>query len=193
LCVSDSADTYIYIIQDAGAGTPAVDAVTKSDYNAIQNPSSGTCTYNTSTSQAGVVGYAGIKVSNASAFPNSQVGQHDITLSANPLFDKTRNLATWAQVNHGTDGSYAAAFAVLLANPSLIGQASTGLIAWVRAGHQVTGAAGLLLKDAGHDGVTIGAGEYVAPASTGSIGIGDLFGNIFGNVFGDLEPPITGY
>jgi hypothetical protein len=153
LLVSKTAGTYL--INDLLTITSAVDAVTASDYNAVANPSTGTCYYNSSTSQAGVSAYKGIRVSVNDDYPNTSVGTHDITLASNPLVDYTRNLATWG-ATQGSDGSYSGAITVLLANPALISTATTGLLAWVRAGYAPTNS---LLRNAGHDSVTIGAVE----------------------------------
>src|SRR6185436_8492852 len=95
-----------YAIYDAGAGTPTVDAVTLSRNNAFWNPTSGTCTHDTSTSQGGVVGYNGLKVSGTGAFPNAQVGTGDITITSDPFVDTTRNGATWSTLQGGA-GTYA--------------------------------------------------------------------------------------
>jgi len=164
---ASSADTHCLAIYDGGVGTPAVDAVTVARYNGFWNPASGTCYYNSSTSQGSVVGYSGIKISPNTTYPNATVGNNDVTITSDPFVDKTRNLAKWGQVIRGTDGSYSAAIAQLAANPTLL-QGTTGLFAWVRAGWDVTGSAGLTLKDAGHDSVTIGAGSYVASGAAGT-------------------------
>jgi len=89
-------------------------------------------------------------------------GANDVSLSADPFFDKTRCLATWAAMK-GQATTAAAAKALLAANPALITEADTGLLAWVRAGFRVTAPT---LENAGHDGETIGAMGYVA-SSTG--------------------------
>jgi hypothetical protein len=141
----------------------ATDTVTESICNAGWNLTSATCYYNTSTSQAGVVGYKDIEISHASPYPNSQVGEGNISLTADPFVDRTRNLAKWGETLHGTDGTYAAAAAVAAEDPSLIAE----LLTWVKDGFKVTGSQGLLLKDAGDDGVTIGAMEYQAAGGGG--------------------------
>lgn len=184
-----------YVIDSHGATQTesAVDSVTLASHNATVNGPTGTNHYNTSTSQSGVVGYTGLKQSVNSPFPNSAIGLNDVALTADlsaVFVYPTRTFEMWAETLHGTDGTIESAIAYAVANPTEATAADTGVLDWVMAGHKVKN---LSLKDAGRDGVTIGAMEYVAPASTGSIGIGDLFGNIFGNVFGDLEPPITGY
>jgi hypothetical protein len=131
---ASSASSHVLAVRDAGSGTPAVDAVTLAGYNGYWNPNTGTCYYNSSTSQANVTGYEGIKVSNASPYPNAQIGTGDFT--ANPQFvDSTRNLGSWG-ATQGGDGTAAGAIAILAANPALIGQAGTGLLAWVRNGFQ---------------------------------------------------------
>ena len=37
----------------------------------------------------------------------------------------------------------------------------TNVMNYIKAGHNVTGASGQLLQNAGYDGATIGAGQYV--------------------------------
>jgi hypothetical protein len=127
-----------------------VDAVTIAGYNAFWNPNTGTCTHDTSTSQAGVTGYSGIKVSGTGAFPNAQIGTGDQT-SVNPSFvDSTRGIATWGgTAAGGSVATVAGALATLAANPALIGQATTGLLAWVRAGFRPKNSA---LKAASYPG-----------------------------------------
>ncbi len=90
--------------------------------------------------------------------------------SGNPNFvDVTRNLGQWwLHTQGGSDqGSYnanaAAALTALRANPALIGQATTGLLAWVRAGFAPTNVS---LHNAAHDGTDIGA---IAYQSSGSV------------------------
>jgi hypothetical protein len=74
-------------------------------------------------------------------------GASDVT--GNPNFlAPTRNLATWG-ATQGADGSVAGALAVIAANPSLISQATTGLVPWVRAGFAPTNPA---YHNAAHDG-----------------------------------------
>lgn len=85
-------------------------------------------------------------------------GSTDVSITSDPFVDKTRCLATWAAMK-GQATTAAAAKALLAANPALITEADTGLLAWVRAGFKVTDPT---LEDAGRDGVTIGAMGYVA-------------------------------
>jgi hypothetical protein len=107
--------------------------------------------------------YSGYKARFSSGTP----GDNDIT--ANPNFvDSTRNFQNWA-VYKGAAASgdsqavkTAAALALLRATPLLI---RTDLIPWVKAGFAPTNAT---YQNAGHDGVTIGAVEYQAPAPTTS-------------------------
>jgi len=172
LIYASSAGSYVNAVAATGAGTIAVDEVTIADYNAFRNPSSGTCLYNTSTSQGSVVGYNGIKVSNANPYPNAQVGLHDLTITSDPFVDSTRNIAKWGAYK-GTAETAAAAIAYAVANPAAATDANTGLWAWVRDGFKVTSTT---LKDAGHDGVTIGAMEYAA-ASGGGAGMGSRRGH----------------
>lgn len=84
-------------------------------------------------------------------------GTHDG--SGDPQFvDSTRNLATWGAAN-GADGTMAGALALLAADPTLI----PTMRDWVRDGFAPQNAS---LEDAGHDGVTIGAIEFVASGPT---------------------------
>jgi hypothetical protein len=84
--------------------------------------------------------------------------------SGDPLFvDSTRNLASWGQSEEGTDGSVGAALAVLQANPTKI----MGLRRWVIEGFTPRNIA---LKDAGHDGETIGAVAFMTGWATQQAG-----------------------
>ena len=81
--------------------------------------------------------------------------------SGDPQFvDSTRNLATWGSSEEGTDGSVAQALAVLQADTTKIAE----LLTWVKAGFAPQN---ISLQDAGHDGVTIGAVEFVAVPTGG--------------------------
>jgi hypothetical protein len=134
-------ETHSCAVSRKGSATNATDAVTLAGYNGFLNPASSPasgnnqCFYNTSTSQTGVIGYGGIKSSVNHTFPNTAIGTGDIT--ADPqFFDNTRCLAKWGgTVAGGGVATNAAALATLAANPALIGQATTGLLAWVRAGY----------------------------------------------------------
>ncbi len=78
------------------------------------------------------------------------VDAHGTGLDGDPAFaDATRSLATWGAVEHSTDGSVAAALAILQADPAEIAD----LVAWVREGWAATATD---LIDAGHDGRTLG-------------------------------------
>jgi len=109
---------------------------------------------------------------------------HDI--NANPQWvDDLRNLGTWGQTVHGTDGSDSAAITKLLAvngynstsktqsdSPSgvdIFGTTSS-LVDWVRAGFVPTNTA---LSSAGEGGIYIGA---IEPATSGLTGSGLLMG-----------------
>ncbi len=156
---SASSSTNVYAINATGSGTPAVDAVTTAGYNWFQNPNSGTCTHDTSTSQGSVVGYNGIKVSGTGAFPNAQIGTGDRTGDPQ-FFDATRDLASWGgTVAGGGVATVAGAIAAISANPALIGQATTGLLAWVRAGFQPQNAALSNASYAGDSSTTDAAGN----------------------------------
>jgi hypothetical protein len=99
--------------------------------------------------------------------------------------DDTRNLATWGYTEHGTDGSASAAINLFLAkngyNSTTKTQSDTPsgvtvaeLIAWVVGGFKVQN---LALNNAGHDGVTIGAMDYISShAGTADVEIGAASG-----------------
>jgi hypothetical protein len=102
--------------------------------------------------------------------------------TVNPQFvDETRCLAKWG-AEIGVDETYAAVVGELLRrngyDPATMTQSATpssvtpaDLVAWVRAGFAPTNAA---LQDAGHDGVTIGAMEYVSASATHDLTASDL-------------------
>lgn len=97
-------------------------------------------------------------------------GAHDVDGQDPQFVDSTRNLATWGAMK-GTDGSLAAALALIAANPALIYNASdsTALIQWVRHGFAPTNAA---YNTTAHDGGTIGAVPFFKVASgTGSLSL----------------------
>jgi hypothetical protein len=138
------------------------DTVTLATYNAFWNANTGTNKYNTNTSQAGVLGYSGLKIVLNDNYPNAQVGDNDITISGSGLFvDPDRNFKAWG-VYKGQAATLDAAIAYAVANPAAATDADTGLRAWVMDGFAPTGAAGEQIQDAGHDGVTQGAMEFVA-------------------------------
>lgn len=89
---------------------------------------------------------------------------HGITLAADPFVDKARNLAKWGLSKGGT-GTYADARDNLFALTA--GWNVADLIDYVIAGFQVTDIA---LKDAGHDGVTIGASDFSGSKSAALTG-----------------------
>ncbi len=133
-----STNNYAVFSQPSGPA-PAIDAVTVAGYNGFWNPNTGTCFYNSSTSQAGVVGYQNIKISPNTPYPNATVGTGDV--SGDPGFvDSTRDIGSWG-TTRGADGTAAGALALLAANPALLGQSTTGLLAWVRAGFRPTNTA----------------------------------------------------
>src|SRR5271157_2064177 len=123
------------------AGTSTVGNVTVAGYNGFWNPTTGTDYYNSSTAQTGVTGYKNIRISANTTYPNATIGTGDY--SGNPSFvDSTRCLAAWGGTTAGGGtATAAAAIATLTANPALIGQATTGLLAWVRAGFRPTNSA----------------------------------------------------
>lgn len=182
-CPVTSARNYVFddAIEGVTPGTEANNEVTVAGYNGFWNPATGTCYYNTGGSQVSqsVVGYRGARTSNVSAFPNTVLQtDHDVTVTANPFFDSTRNIATWyaspTGANQTTTGSYAgdaaAAITYLLANPSVVSQAGSGLLAWVRAGFRPTATS---FKGASYSGdalSTDAAGNAWGGGSTPDIG-----------------------
>jgi hypothetical protein len=177
--------SYCLAVIDYGSGTSVTDSVTVAGYNWFQNPTTGTCTLNgVSTS---TVGYSGLKCSTA-GFPSSQLGTSDQT--GDPQFiDSTRNLASWGGTAAGGGvATVAGAINALKANPSLIGQATTGLLAWIRAGFVVQNAA---LKTGSYalDPSTADASGKPWPGSPPGIGAMALFTSVTSYT---LIGPITG-
>lgn len=159
-CEEASTSCLAICSDDPSGADHATDTVTEAVCNGFWNPGTGTCVHNTSTSQAGVVGYLNVRVSTAGAYPNAQVGDGDVTVSSDPFVDRTRKVGTWGSVIHATDGTHAAAAEICRADPTKILLAgANALIPWIRTGFNVTDDS---LQDAGEDGVTIGAGEFVA-------------------------------
>lgn len=93
-------------------------------------------------------------------------GPNDIILNNNPFYDSSRNIASWA-ISKGvatTGNSYdiqvSSAYEYIKASPS---GRIYDLVNWVKQGWSVTDP---LLKDAGHDGVTIGALPFIETDSS---------------------------
>lgn len=149
--------------------TPTLDAVTVAGYNAFDHPNTNNITANGATVSA--KGYDSIKVT-AAGFPSSQVGTGDLDITATgcQFADPTRRLATWG-ATQGADGTAAGAIALLVSNPSLVGQANTGLLAWVRAGWRPKNAS---LKAASYPGDTSTADAAGNPWPGGAPGIGAM-------------------
>jgi hypothetical protein len=166
ICRRTAGGTGVNAVSDFNA---TAEVVTLATHNAFWNGGTNTCYYNTSTSQANVLGYLKTKVALNSPYPNAQIGANDVTITSDPFVDITRNLKKWGAYK-GTAETNAAAIAYAVANPTAATDATTGLVAWVKDGFKVTGSQGLSLKDAGHDGVTIGAMGYVAESDGGGIG-----------------------
>lgn len=97
-------------------------------------------------------------------------GTHDVILSASPFVDATRNLITWGASLGSANEAETLAHLIAqhdTSDPDYDARYTTAaLYAWVSAGYEVTGSQGLLLKDAGHDGVTIGAIPFSSPSGT---------------------------
>ena len=137
------------------------------DYNGKWNP--------TAAQSAGgnVPGYKDYTISPSQPMFSSAtgLGAHDVTVSANPFVDVNmasanwRNIASWS-VHKGQSSSgdtyqtkVNGAYTYIKGDPA---NRIADLVNWVKGGWRVTAAS---LKNAGHDGVTIGALEWV---STGS-------------------------
>jgi hypothetical protein len=123
------------------AGTPVQDIITPAnyDYNWHYNLDAG--------SEGG--GFNDNETSEPSMFSTVPTNSNGGT--ADPQFvDATRDLGSWGSTEESTDGSVAAALAVLQADTSKIAE----LVTWVKAGFKVQNSS---LNNAGHDGETIGA------------------------------------
>ena len=96
-------------------------------------------------------------VSTGKAFTTAPVGSTDVALSTNPFADVTRNLASWG-ASLGSDGTYRSVLAELAKMNDRSGYDPryniAAAVAWVRGGFRVAAPA---LRNAGHDGTTIGA------------------------------------
>ncbi len=140
-------DNRAYVLADANVSTLTADVLAVPNgtttfgagYNSIYNASTGSCLLNSVATST--VGYNNVKCSTAAPFPNTQIGFSDNT--NDPQFvDGTRSLASWGGTAAGGGVATAAgAMAAIAANPLLIGQATTGLLAWVRAGFRPTNSA----------------------------------------------------
>ena len=132
-----TAATDTYLLTESLDSTYTERAVTVAGYNGMYNPVAGTCKYNAGGGSASVNGYAGLQVSDAGAFPNSQLGDGDFV--ANPDFADTdyRDIIGWANRTQGQSDTWAATIAYLQANPSLV----PSMIQWVRAGYVPTNSA----------------------------------------------------
>lgn len=124
-----------YLLHNFGAATNVV-AASACDYNLAWRLKAGSAGkgYNT-------------------GFASGSPGANDIAFDTNPGFrDSTRNLAAW-DASLGGAGTSAGAVARIAADPTLAYEA----LLWVRAGFDVSNP---LLNNAGHDGLTIGAGAF---------------------------------
>lgn len=138
------------------AGSVQQTDTTKWDYNATWNGRTGSDGLGYNSISAGTI------------FASGSPGANDVVISGDPFVDSTRNLATWdaALGGAGTSGN---ALTELAKRNDRSGYNTAYVIAdlvtWVKAGFAVTDAS---LNNAGHDGVTIGAGVYVASGVTGT-------------------------
>jgi hypothetical protein len=110
-----------------------------------------------------------------------------VVLSGNPFVDSSRNLSTWGAMLGAANDAETVTRLMAQYDPTDADYdaryTTTALYTWVSAGFKVTGSQGLLLKDAGHDGVTIGALGFQA-ASTG----GDAYSYQVSDLYSDLSP-----
>lgn len=101
-------------------------------------------------------------------------GANDINVD--PQFvDVTRNLAKWNQSRGGT-ATLAAALATLQSDPSLVPAAYS----WVQGGWAPQN---VLLRNAGHDGLTIGAVEYSPPSTSDGMFLASGLAITSGDIF----------
>lgn len=102
-------------------------------------------------------------------YPGAGFGGSDFSLNPN-FVDETRNLASW-DASLGGAGTVANAITEMLKYNSTSFNANytvANAIAYVQAGFAPTN---VDIKDAGHDGVTVGAVEYQSPLSYGARGL----------------------
>ncbi len=157
-----SATGQVLAVTTFSSGTIGTDVFTVAGYNGFLHPDSGTCKWNTSTSQASVVGYQGVITAVNHNFPNTAIGTGDIV--GDPRFvDKTRNLETWA-AKHGGSATSASALSLIQASPSLI---ASSLIPWVRAGWRPRNAAYRAASYPGDASTTDAAGNSWPGAKAG--------------------------
>lgn len=103
-------------------------------------------------------------------------GPNDVSLGGDPFVDSSRNIATWAvargQATAGDtyQAKVDAAYSYLKAAPAA---RVAELVAWVKAGWSVKDSA---LRDAGHDGATIGALPYSAGSVIKRTGVVAAYG-----------------
>lgn len=118
---------------------------------------------------------AGTELKGYSSPMSGTPGAHDVLLAADPFVASTRNMKTW-DLALGGAGTYANAVAELAKINDASGYNSAyniaDLLTWVRNGFVVNT---LSLKDAGADGVTIGAMAFVpaAPVATAATSVSD--------------------
>ncbi len=170
-----SANAFNWVVSESDASTYTLDAVTLAGYNAMFNPTTSANKYNAAASSANVVGYKTLSVTAATAFAaqgggigNTQI-QSGFDFTADPVFTDTnmRCIVQWGgTATGGSSATYAGAIATLLANPALITQAATGLLAWVRAGYVPTNAAFAHTSYSGDTWTTDAAGN----AANGTVG-----------------------
>jgi len=132
------------------AGTVQQSDPTRWDYNGKWNPRSGTD------------GYGYNAITTGPIFSSGSPGLHDVTVTSDPFYDRTRNLPTW-DAYLGGPGTKENALAELFKKNNRSGYNPNynipALVNWIKEGFQVTD---ISLYNAGHDGTTIGAMPYYA-------------------------------
>lgn len=123
--------------------------------------------YQPRTSSTDANGYHAYHTGATKIFTTGVPGANDVTLSADPCVDSTRNARTW-DTSLGGAGTNANVLAELKKRYDFTqswnsSYSLANLFAYIRAGFEVTDAA---LNNAGHDGATIGARPYSPPPTT---------------------------
>lgn len=124
--------------------------------------------YQARTSCTDADGYHAYHVGATKIFSTGVPGSNDVTLSADPCVDSTRNARTW-DVSLGGPGTNANVMTELRKRFDFTETWNSAykvadLMTYIRAGFEVTDAS---LQNAGHDGVTIGACIFSPPPSGG--------------------------
>lgn len=148
--------------RNSGSGA-STDLITTADYNGSWKLTAPSATMNATISTTPAGWYTNQQKGYAAKF-SYVPGVHDV--EANPNFiDSSRNVAKWAQVQYGADGTYAGALAVIKAD---VYTRLPLLLDYVRKGFAPQNTA---FKNAGHDGTDIGAVSVALTSSRGNVAI----------------------